>query len=67
LPAGGNRLRVAGDWAVNLVSRPIAAQVGLVAPAAARLGAEDVGRMASDGVGRDRTGPPRKVPTSARA
>jgi NADH dehydrogenase len=67
LPAGGNRLRVAGDWAVNLVSRPIAAQVGLVAPAAARLGAEDVGRMASDGVGRDRTGPPRMVPTSARA
>jgi NADH dehydrogenase len=41
LPSAGNRLRVAGDWAVNLVSRPIAAQVGLVAPAAARLSAED--------------------------
>jgi|tagenome__1003787_1003787.scaffolds.fasta_scaffold20966992_2 NADH dehydrogenase len=40
LPAAGNRLRVAADWAVNLVSRPIAAQVGLVDPAAARLGAE---------------------------
>jgi NADH dehydrogenase len=40
LPAAGNRLRVAADWAVNLVSRPIAAQVGLVDPAAARLDAE---------------------------
>jgi NADH dehydrogenase len=54
LPAAGNRLRVAGDWALNLVSRPIVAQVGLVAPAAARLGGENVGRYpaapaASDG------------------
>src|SRR4051794_38776084 len=40
LPAAGNRLRVAADWAVNLVSRPIGAQVGLVAPGAARLAAE---------------------------
>jgi NADH dehydrogenase len=40
LPAAGNRLRIAADWAVNLVSRPIAAQVGLVAPGAARLGTE---------------------------
>lgn len=38
LPAAGNRLRVAADWALNLVSRPIAAQLGLVAPAAGRLG-----------------------------
>ena len=37
LPAAGNRLRVAADWAVNLVSRPIAAQLGLVDPTAARL------------------------------
>lgn len=37
LPAAGNRLRVAADWITNLVSRPIAAQLGLVAPAAARL------------------------------
>jgi NADH dehydrogenase len=40
LPAAGNRLRVAADWAVNLVSRPIAAQLGLVNPAAAWLNAE---------------------------
>jgi NADH dehydrogenase len=40
LPAAGNRLRVAGDWALNLINRPIAAQVGLAGPAAARLGAE---------------------------
>src|SRR4051812_24559012 len=39
LPAGGNRLRVAGDWMLNLISQPIAAQLGLVAPAAARLSA----------------------------
>src|SRR4051794_31388797 len=40
LPAGGNRVRVAGDWMLNLISQPIAAQLGLVAPAAARLSAE---------------------------
>ena len=37
LPGAANRLRVAADWALNLVSRPIAAQLGLVDPAAARL------------------------------
>jgi NADH dehydrogenase len=42
LPAAGNRLRVAADWAVNLFSRPIAAQVGLVEPEAARLAGEQV-------------------------
>jgi NADH dehydrogenase len=40
LPAAGNRLRVAASWAVNLVSRPIAAQLGIVDPAAATLTAE---------------------------
>jgi NADH dehydrogenase len=48
LPTAGNRLRVAADWAVNLVSRPIAAQLGLVDPAAARLGrAEGKGSRAA--------------------
>ena len=42
-PAAGNRLRVAADWALNLVSPPIAAQLGLVGPAAARLAAEHEG------------------------
>jgi NADH dehydrogenase len=42
LPAAGNRLRVAADWVLNLVSRPIAAQLGLVEPAAARLAGEQV-------------------------
>jgi NADH dehydrogenase len=37
LPGPANRLRVAADWALNLVSRPIAAQLGLVDRAAARL------------------------------
>jgi NADH dehydrogenase len=37
LPAAANRLRVAADWAVNLVNRPIAAQLGLVDPTSARL------------------------------
>jgi NADH:ubiquinone reductase (H+-translocating) len=44
LPAAANRLRVAADWAVNLVSRPTAAQLGLVDPAAARLGGENRSR-----------------------
>ena len=43
LPAAANRLRVATDWAVNLVSRPIAAQLGLVDPTAARLTGEQAG------------------------
>ncbi len=30
LPAAANRIRVAADWAVNLTSRPIAAQLGTV-------------------------------------
>jgi NADH dehydrogenase len=46
LPAAGNRLRVAADWAVNLVSRPIAAQLGLVDPAAAQLDHEQAGSRA---------------------
>jgi hypothetical protein len=40
LPSGGNRLRVAADWVLNLVSRPVTAQLGLVSPRAARLSAE---------------------------
>jgi NADH dehydrogenase len=58
LPAAGNRLRIAADWVLNLVSRPIAAQLGLVDPAAGRLdGAETMRRRprsapAGDEVGR---------------
>jgi NADH:ubiquinone reductase (H+-translocating) len=37
LPATTNRLRVGADWLINLVSRPIGAQLGLVSPEAARL------------------------------
>ena len=37
LPSGANRIRVANDWITNLVSRPIAAQLGLVDPQAAQL------------------------------
>jgi NADH dehydrogenase len=44
LPTAGNRLRVAADWAVNTVSRPIAAQLGLVDPAAGKLGAAETRR-----------------------
>lgn len=40
VPAAANRLRIAADWAVTLVSRPVAAQIGLVDPVAARLGRE---------------------------
>jgi NADH:ubiquinone reductase (H+-translocating) len=47
LPAAGNRLRVAADWVLNLVSRPIAAQLGLVDPAAARLATESRGGPAA--------------------
>jgi NADH dehydrogenase len=43
LPAAANRLRVAGDWITNLVSRPIAAQVGLVDRRAAQLCREQAG------------------------
>lgn len=45
LPAAGNRLRVATSWAVNVVSRPIAAQLGIVDPAAATLTAEQPGAV----------------------
>ena len=45
LPATANRLRVAADWAVNLVDRPIAAQLGLVDPSAARLSHEHGGHL----------------------
>jgi NADH dehydrogenase len=68
LPAAGNRLRVAADWATNMFSRPIAAQLGLVAAEAARLDAEDRARAteaASDGADRDRTGRPRTYPSAA--
>ncbi|NYJ06017.1 NAD(P)/FAD-dependent oxidoreductase [Petropleomorpha daqingensis] len=44
LPTAGNRLRVAADWAINTVSRPIAAQLGLVDPARGRLGAAETRR-----------------------
>jgi NADH dehydrogenase len=47
LPAAANRLRVAADWMTNLVSRPIAAQLGLVDPAAAQLGREQAGSRAA--------------------
>jgi NADH:ubiquinone reductase (H+-translocating) len=40
LPSAANRLRVGTDWALNLVSRPIVAQLGLVDPAEASLAAE---------------------------
>jgi NADH dehydrogenase len=52
LPAAANRLRVAADWGVNLISRPVGVQLGLVNPAAARLTAEAhrvPGGSASDG------------------
>jgi NADH dehydrogenase len=44
LPSAGNRLRVGSDWITNLVSRPIAAQLGLVDPEAAQLDREETGR-----------------------
>jgi NADH dehydrogenase len=40
IPHLGNQLRVGADWAVNLVSRPTATQLGLVRPSAAQLGSE---------------------------
>jgi NADH dehydrogenase len=46
LPSAANRLRVAADWAINLVNRPIAAQLGLVDPAAAQLEREQAGSTA---------------------
>jgi NADH dehydrogenase len=72
LPSAGNRLRVVGDWAINLVSRPIAVQLGLVAPAAGRLDAEDrtrarVSEAGSDGDHRDRAARLRTHPRPATA
>jgi NADH dehydrogenase len=43
LPSAGNRLRVAADWLTNLVSQPIAAQLGLVDRKAAQLEREQRG------------------------
>lgn len=40
IPHGANRLRVAADWLINLVSRPMATQLGLVHPSAASLQSE---------------------------
>jgi NADH dehydrogenase len=40
IPHRANRLRVAADWLVNLVSRPMATQLGLVQPSAAHLRSE---------------------------
>jgi NADH dehydrogenase len=48
LPAASNRLRVAADWALNLVSRPIASQLDLVPPTAATLTAEIRGQNGMD-------------------
>ena len=43
LPSAGNRLRVAADWLTNLVSQPIAAQLGFVDCEAAQLEREQRG------------------------
>src|SRR3954447_16907835 len=43
LLSAANRIRVGADWLTNLVSRPIAAQLGLVEPAAAQLAREQTG------------------------
>jgi hypothetical protein len=40
LPGAANRLRVAAGWAVNLISRPFAVQLGQVDPEKVRLTAE---------------------------
>jgi NADH:ubiquinone reductase (H+-translocating) len=69
LPAAGNRLRVAADWAVNVISSPIAAQLGLVDTAAARLPAENRssarGSSAASGGGDPHPGP--RIRTSRRS
>jgi NADH dehydrogenase len=43
LPAAGNRLRVAADWAINLVSPPVAAQLGTVPSVASEAARATVG------------------------
>jgi NADH dehydrogenase len=67
LPSAANRLRVAVDWAVNLISHPIAAQLGLVDPAAVRLGTEAAagadGASERDGHGARRTRPAPRTAT----
>jgi NADH:quinone reductase (non-electrogenic) len=40
IPHRANRLRVAADWLINLVSRPMPTQLGHVQPAAAQLRSE---------------------------
>jgi len=40
VPSMGNRVRIGADWLVNLVSRPLPAQLGLVDPGSATVGAE---------------------------
>jgi NADH:ubiquinone reductase (H+-translocating) len=37
VPSMANRARIAADWALNLVSRPVPAQLGLVRPDQARF------------------------------
>ncbi|WP_426593177.1 NAD(P)/FAD-dependent oxidoreductase [Cellulomonas sp. McL0617] len=37
VPSMANRARIAADWALNLVSRPVPAQLGLVQPGQARF------------------------------
>ena len=38
VPSMANRVRIAADWSLNLVSRPVPAQLGLVQPGQARFG-----------------------------
>ncbi|WP_034620506.1 NAD(P)/FAD-dependent oxidoreductase [Cellulomonas sp. URHE0023] len=41
VPSMANRSRIAADWALNLVSRPVPAQLGLVRPGQARFAAAE--------------------------
>jgi NADH dehydrogenase len=41
VPSMANRSRIASDWALNLVSRPVPAQLGLVQPGQARFAAAE--------------------------
>jgi len=48
VPSMANRARIGADWALNLVSRPVPAQLGLVRPDQARFGrAEHTDRQAA--------------------
>jgi NADH:ubiquinone reductase (H+-translocating) len=56
VPSMANRMRIAADWALNLVSRPVPAQLGLVRPGQARFDhaehtAEQSGESADAGAG----------------